>query len=243
MLGGLLVRRLFVAGILVVAAQCAMPAAEAQTAARGRYFPLDQNTPPGMAAQWSAVQRDFIPCMQPVRIELPGEGGEVSFFCGTDGESTTFAAPSLAAVRVGSVYRLKISGLRNFPGAEFYPTVELIDRLHPPRGRELEFAIPITFTEQEFAFAIEGRLVTKVVYLEQPDQALPVHNAVAARNRLSAPRENVLALADEAGRPMAIVRLGGRIPDGAAPEPGFYGAGAPIQFFQQPALGRETVRR
>lgn len=179
--------------------------------------------------------------MQPVRVGLPA-GGQVSFFRGPADETPASAGPAVAALRVGSVYRLKISGLRDFPGSEFYPSVELIDRLHPPRGRELEFAVPIELTEDDFAMAVEGRLVTKVVYLEQPDRALPERN-LAARNQLAAPRENALALADEAGRPMAIVRLGGRVPDPAVPEPEFYGSGAPIQFFEPPAPGRETVRR
>lgn len=233
------------AGVLAAAVFCAATwtgtVAYAQSAPGGRYFPLDQTAPPGVAAYWSTVRRDYAPVMQPVRVELP-EGGQVSFFRGTPDELATFGAPAVAALRVGSIYRLKISGLRGYPGTEFYPTVELIDRLHPPRGREIEFAVPIELTDDDFAMAVEGRLVTKVVYLEQPERALPERKQ-AARNQLAAPRENALALADEAGRPMAIVRLGGRIPDGADPEPGFYGSGAPIQFFELPARGRETVRR
>ena len=38
----------------------------------------------------------------------------------------------------------------------------------------------------------------------------------------------VLELAQRDGRPVAIVRLGGRTPDLARPEPGFYGDPAPI---------------
>ena len=237
-------RILAAAFVLMAGASAAI--AEAPSTGTGRYFPLDQTAPPGVAAFWATVGRDYVPVMQPIRVELPAGGGKVSFFCvrsfAETPEPATLAAPATAALRVGSIYRLKISGLRDYPGMEFYPTVELIDRLHPPRGRELEFAVPIPFTDVEFAFAIEGRLITKVIYLEQPERAIPIRNP-AARNQLAGPRENVLALADEAGRPMAIVRLGGRIPDAAAPEPGFYGTGAPIQFFEQAAGGRETVRR
>ena len=146
-------------------------------------------------------------------------------------------------MRVSSIYRLRISDLADFPGVELYPTVELLDRLHPPRGREIEFAIPIALTAQEIGFALQGRLVTKVIYLEQPDRAAPVRNANAARTRVADPRDNALAAADEAGRPMVIVRLGGRLPDAAAPEPGFYGTGAPVQLFQEAAQAGETADR
>ena len=143
---------------------------------------------------------------------------------------------------MGSIYRIKISDLPDFPGAELYPTVELIDRLHPPRGREIEFAIPILLTAEEIAMALEGRLVTKVIYLEQPDRAAPVRNTNAARNRVAEPRENLLAIADEAGRPMVIVRVGGRLPDAAASESGFFGFGEPVQILERPTRARVSTR-
>ena len=165
----------------------------------------------------------------------------MAFYTNPQGENTVAAAPAIVALRVGSVYRIKISDLPDFPGAELYPTIELIDRLHPPRGREVEFAIPIALTAEEIAMALEGRLVTKVIYLEQPDRAAPVRNTNAARNRLADPRENLLAVADEAGRPMVIVRIGGRQPDAAAAESGFFGFGDPVQVLERPASNGEAA--
>jgi hypothetical protein len=181
--------------------------------------------------------------MQPVRVEIAGQGGMVSFYQGPDAKEISLAAPALAGLRVGLVYRLKISDLADYPGVELFPTVELIDRLHPPRGQELEFPVPIILTAEEIDMALEGRLVTKVIYLEQPDRAIPIRNLTADRTRTLQPRENVLAMADQAGRPMVIVRLGGRIPDAAALEMGFFGSGAPIQLFDQSAPKREARRR
>ena len=238
-------RKAVLAGLLTLAA--AWPTtAWAQSTSRGRYFPLDQTTPPGVAGRWSAAQRGYTPMMQTVRVELPssegkGAGGRVAFYTNTQGEHTAVAAPAIAALRVGSIYRIKISDLPDFPGAELYPSIELIDRLHPPRGREIEFAIPILFTTEEIAMALEGRLVTKVIYLEQPDRAAPVRNSNAARNRLADPRENLLAIADEAGRPMVIVRVGGRLPDAAATESGFFGFGEPVQVLERPTSARKAA--
>ncbi|HEY2251703.1 MAG TPA: hypothetical protein VGH74_11605 [Planctomycetaceae bacterium] len=240
-------RKAILAGILALAAF--WPGAGwAQSTNKGRYFALDQSAAPGVAGKFAGVQRGFIPVMQFVKVELPnstgeGSGGQVDFYTNAQGESAAAASPAIAALRVGSVYRLKISDMPDFPGAELYPTIELIDRLHPPRGREVEFAIPITLTAEEIAMALEGRLVTKVIYLEQPDRAAPVRNTNAARNRLADPRENLLAVADEAGRPMVIVRLGGRLPDAAASESGFFGFGEPVQVLERPASAKEEAAK
>lgn len=233
------------AGILVLAALWPS-AAWSQSTNKGRYFPLNQSTPPGVAGKWSGAQRGFVPAMQFVRVELPNSAGqtgagEVAFYTSPQGENSVVAAPAVVALRVGSLYRLKISGMQDYPGVELYPTVELIDRLHPPRGREVEFAIPIVLTADEIDSALEGRLVTKVIYLEQPDRAAPVRNTNAARNRLTDPRENLLAVADEAGRPMVIVRVGGRLPDAGDLETGFFGFGDPVQVLDRPAGTREAA--
>jgi hypothetical protein len=215
-------------------------AAFAQAVSRGRYLPLDQQAAPGVAGRWAGVQRGFVPVMHPVRIEVPG-GGQVSIFHSPAGDRTDGTTSSLFALRVGSLYRARISDIPEFEGAEFYPTIELLDRLHPPRGRELEFPIPIVFTVDEITLALQGRLVTKVVYLEQPDRADPIRATDAARSHIARPRDNVLALADEAGRPMAIVRLGGRQPDAGAIDAGFFGTGAPVQLLQQAASAPTAV--
>jgi len=235
-------RTILTAGLLALLAGWTTTA-HAQSTSRGRYFPLDQSTPPGVAGQWSAIRPGFAMVMQPVRVELVGQGGQVGVYTGPDAPPALLPAPAVVALRVGSTYRLKISDMADFPGVELYPTVEMLDCLHPPRGREVEFAIPIVLTADEIASALDGRLVTKVIYLEQPDRAAPVRNTTAARNRLAHPRENVLALADEAGRPMAIIRLGGRLPDAGAPGPGFFGNCAPVLFIEQPGEIREAVQR
>jgi hypothetical protein len=183
---------------------------------------------------WAGVQRGFVPVMHPVRVELP-EGGQISYYTDIAGNHVDADSAAIVALQVGSVYRLKLNDLPGFAGAELYPTVELIDRLHPPRGRELEFPIPIAFTAEEISLALSGRLITKVIYLEQPDRAIPARGPMSSRSQFAPPRENILARADEAGRPMAIIRLGGREPDAAAVNSGFFGTGAPVQILEQAA--------
>jgi hypothetical protein len=232
-----------IAGLAAAAIGWMSATASAQSISGNRYFPLDQTAPPAMAGQWAGVQPGFVPVIQPVRIDLGEQGGQVAFYSSPDGEATILPAPAVAGLRVGSVYRVKISDLRDFPAVELYPTVELIDRLHPPRGREVEFAIPIILTAEEIAAAVDGRLVTKVIYLEQPHREVPIRSTTASRVRRVPPRENALALADEAGRPMVIVRLGGRTPDAGISEPGFFGTCAPVQFYGKQPPTVEAARR
>ena len=217
--------------------------ASAQSISGNRYFPVDQTAPPGMAGQWAGLQPGFVPVVQPVRVDLGEQEGQVSFYTGPDGEATNLPAPAVAGLWVGSVYRLKLSDLRDFPGVELYPTIELLDRLHPPRGREIEFAIPITLTAEEIAAAVEGRLVTKVIYLERLHPEIPVRSPMASRVRRVMAHEKALDLAEEAGRPLAIIHLGGRTPDAGVSEPGFFGNCAPVQFYGKQPPAVEAARR
>jgi hypothetical protein len=232
---GMVGRNLFLAAGLLAAISSAWPATTyAQTNSRGRYYPLDQTAPPGTAGKWAGVQRGFVPCLQPVRVQLP-DGGLVSYYTNPGGDHVEAEAASIVALQVGSVYRLKVSDMAGFTGAELYPTVELIDRLHPPPGREIEFPVPIVLTADEISLALEGRMITKVIYLERPDRADPVRATDAARSQFARPRDNLLALADHAGRPMVIVRIGGRAPDDGAENSGFFGTGAPVQILKEAA--------
>lgn len=192
----------------------------------GRHFPLNQNTQPGVAGEWAGIvgKADGF-YFQPIRVELPADG-QVTFF-GAGQQMVETSAPGQIGLLVGHVYRIKISQMPDFPGAELYPSVELIDRLHPPRGRAADFPIPITFSVEEIELALQGRMVTKVVYLEQPQLANPIKLDATVPVEVLRPDLNPIAAADRLGRPMAIVRLGGRVPLMHGNQ-GFFGQQAPI---------------
>ena len=205
-----------------------------------RYFPLNTPLPPpGRAGDWAARAAQGSPLrFQPVEIQLPGEG-EITWYSGGTANAVVSPAPSLAGLLLGPVYRVKLCNMPDYPGMVLYPTIELVDRLHPPAGRATEFPIIVPFTAQELELAEQGQLITKVIYLEQPNRA---SLNSAGRGQAIAPvrvgtRENPLEIADVNGRPMAIVRLGGRVPDTNRPEPGFFGSGAPVQAISRPAAG------
>ncbi len=85
--------------------------------------------------------------------------------------------------------------------------------------------------EEDLASAANGAIVTRVVYLEHPEEALPT-----AQNRHEQPYFDVsthrdpLRVAQQLGRPMAIARCGSRIPD-EFELPSFTFGGPPLQLY------------
>ena len=69
---------------------------------------------------------------------------------------------------------------------------------------------------EEIEAAVEGRMVTKVVYLEQPQLALPFELTPDTAVRTVNARLNLIEEADKAGRPLALIRNGNAsdCPDG-----------------------------
>ena len=92
---------------------------------------------------------------------------------------------------------------------DVYPTIELIDRLHPPQGKELRYPIPIEITAADLRLALTGKYVTRVIYVEDPHRAL-------ARPRPAPEQRYVDALAHEDPLHVAVCRRasGGHLADG-----------------------------
>ena len=158
--------------------------------------------------------------VQPVEIKAP-QGALISLaadgqFDGGDG------SPRLVGMFVSPVYRLKVTNIPLHPGQEVFPTVEVIDRLYAPRGKETRFPIPIDLTQEELEMALAGKFVTRVIYVEDTDTALPVAQDPDQQHWLEVRgSDDVLAEADKLGRPVAILRLGGRLPGPDGPNQEF----------------------
>jgi hypothetical protein len=121
----------------------------------------------------------------------------------------------LVGLQIGLVYRLQVADIPNGEGLELYPTIELIDRTYPPPGLALRYPIPIELTQDELDLAARGAFVTRVIYIEEPSQALPIsRKANDEQPWFEAPAgEDPLVTADRQGRPVAILRIGGRVPN------------------------------
>ena len=149
---------------------------------------------------------------QPVQIRAP-QGARIALAM-EEAYSVPQIDVALVGMLIGPVYRLQVTDVPNNPGVELFPTVEVIDRLYPPPGLALRFPIPIELTQDELEMAARGMFVTRVIYVEDPSLALPVRQAKDGEQPWMEARrgDDPLVVADSLGRPVAILRIGGRVP-------------------------------
>ncbi|MEO1497795.1 MAG: hypothetical protein AAFV43_11655 [Planctomycetota bacterium] len=146
---------------------------------------------------------------QPVELQAP-EGVSLAALSG-GGFAGGYDNRLLVGMSVGCVYGFKATGVPGYANVEVYPSVELIDRLYPPPGKALRFPVPVQLTQQDLLVAAQGGLVTRVVYVEDPKTALPVAEGDTQQWFEARPGDDPLELADELGRPIAILRIGSRL--------------------------------
>jgi hypothetical protein len=165
---------------------------------------------------------------QPVEIKAP-RGALVSLAVENQFDEVS-ASSRKAGFLIGAVYRLRVTNIRMAEGAEVFPTIEVIDRIYAPPGQQTRFPIPIELTEEDLKLALAGKFVTRVIYVEDPRQALPVREDLQSQNWFEAsPGQDPLAIADVYGRPVAILRLGARLPDNReTPDPSFFYGSPPF---------------
>jgi uncharacterized repeat protein (TIGR01451 family) len=112
------------------------------------------------------------------------------------------------------VYRLQLANLPGYPGRALYPEVEVRGSLVPRAGmRYMDWPAPLLFTPTDIEHALNGAVVTKVVYLEDPDRAFPGEAKTDSPIEFPVPSEGEAVRAATAnGRLVAVVRLGGKTP-------------------------------
>ena len=193
------------------------------------HLSYESSWPPGVIGQYQ-LRGDIrrVGYSQPVEIIAP-EGAMVSL-----AEEGAFTQPQAAPVKVGlqlaQAYRFKVSHVPLREGAEVFPTLELIDRLHPPEGGKWRFPIPVQITREEFDLALSGRYVTRVIYVENPTTALPAHIDRRSQTYFEVrPDADPLRVADQLGRPVAILRIGSRVPDAQGPSDAFLYGSPPLE--------------
>jgi len=170
------------------------------------------NMAPGVVADIARMSNPSLEGhVQPVRVITPA-GSRIGIRT-SNGYVQTSASKTSVGLTVGPVYRFKVTDIPNKPGVELYPSVEILNRLSPPAGLENEFPIQVLITLSDLEEAIEGRMVTKIVYLESPETALPHRHLPDKQPYFDVGGgEDPLRVAERLGRPMAILRVGSRIP-------------------------------
>lgn len=229
-----IVGKLLLAALLCVV--CASPGDAAQPTA-GHWL-HSSALPPGAIgrqrlARGGAVQGYY----QPVEIRAP-EGVRISPAVGSSG-SQEFVERLKVGLQIGPVYRFRVSGVKASEGARpgeevtLFPTIELVDRLHPPQGKALKFPVPVDLTAEELELAATGKFVTRVIYVEDPHTAVPIQERPERGTRWleARPGEDLLLAAKAMGRPIAILRIGGRTPISGGYDPSFeYNAPQPLIY-------------
>lgn len=193
---------------------------------------------PGAIGSWQLQRGGPLPgYFQPVEIRAP-EGARI-WLSAAGQYVEPHAATVKAGFLIGSVYRMRITNIPFNEGLELYPTIEVIDRLYPPPGQATRFPIPIELTLEDIELALDGRYVVRVIYLEDPVMALPVAQTADEQTWMDAgPGNDPLRMADELGRPVAILRMGARLPLNAADE-GLAAHAAPwIRYGTAPGIER-----
>jgi uncharacterized repeat protein (TIGR01451 family) len=142
---------------------------------------------------------------------LGGPGLRATFYQGHP-RGRSFDAPVVVGVRPGYFYRLRISNLPGHPGVSIYPTLEVRGSLKlSPKLNAIHYPAPVRLTEADIESVLAGNLICKVVYLENPDRAVPTTTPPAMPLEFNLPPgSDLLTEAHDRGRPMVIVRMGGR---------------------------------
>jgi uncharacterized repeat protein (TIGR01451 family) len=144
---------------------------------------------------------------------LAPKGVRVTAFPGSP-LSHIYDAPVVMGLRPGYAYRFELSNLPYNPGRSIYPEVELRGTLVPRAGMKyMDYPIPLTFPEADIEKVLRGAVITKVIYLEDPDRAVPAEVGRDAPVEMPDATESAaLKAALNSGRLMAIVRVGNRKP-------------------------------
>ncbi|MDO5580997.1 MAG: hypothetical protein Q4G69_07660 [Planctomycetia bacterium] len=148
---------------------------------------------------------------QPFRFNVP-DGVKVAV--AEEGRFFEGKAPFVYGLQTDSMYRLRISSIPLHNGKEIYPTIEIVNRLYSPVGKEFEFPVVVDITKEDIEYALNGALVTRVIYLERPETAIPI-DSTAPGGKYSVDINDAsdpLQVAEQYGPIMAILRMGSRIP-------------------------------
>ena len=189
--------------------------------------------PPGVVGQARLGRRGpVVNYFQPVKFAGP-QG--IKFALAQNGAFGQSQESLMAGLLIGSVYRFQITHIPGAEGVELYPTVELIDRTYPPENLATLYPIPIVLDESDLEAAMAGRMVTRVVYLEDPQTAFALPGTPTSSHVMDVSYyQDPLKEADRLGRPVAIVRMGSVSPP-TAPDllpPFFFGYPTWAPIFQ-----------
>ncbi len=121
----------------------------------------------------------------------------------------------LTGLKVGSTTIVQFPEPQGRTGRNIYASIEIYGHLHRPSDVDpLRFPLRVTLSDDDIESVLDqGRMITRVIYLEDPRQAIPY---LSMPDRLPTtelgPGEDPFRIARALGRIMAVVRIGTREP-------------------------------
>jgi hypothetical protein len=220
---------------LLLALAVILLAASAASAQAPWHYQNKADMPPGVIGMRQLERGGPLPgYFQPV--EVTGPKGSLVSVASEGGFADAQGDKILAGMLIGQVYRLKVSNIELHEGEEVFPTIEVIDRLYPPPGQAFRFPIPVELTRDEVEMALDGRYVLRVIYVEDQRSALPVRDVPGKQRYFDiGVGEDAMETADRLGRPVAILRMGSRVPVETETDGRFLYHSPPVQLFEKPA--------
>lgn len=149
-------------------------------------------------------------------VKLIGpEGVSVTFYQGL-APARRFEVPVTVGLRPGYIYRLKVTGFPSRPGLELHPTLEVRGTLRLPSDLGASrHPAPVILSELDAEQLLDGSLITKVIYLEDPTHAVPEAGRKDQPFETELPPDrDILNESRNYGRPVLVFRAGNRdVPD------------------------------
>lgn len=143
-----------------------------------------------------------------VKVVAP-EGARATFYPGGD-VKRTLNTPTPIALRPGYRYHFRLDNLPDMIGVSLFPSIEIRGSLNPPRGFDIsKYPVPIVLNENDLVRIRQGALVTKVLYLEDPNQAIPEQSDPNLPLEINSPNElEAIQEGRDRGRIMVVFRVG-----------------------------------
>jgi uncharacterized repeat protein (TIGR01451 family) len=159
-----------------------------------------------------------------------------------DPSDRRYDAGSVFGFRPGYAYRLKITNLPAGLGAtELGASLEVYGSIVPrPNMKYMEFPAALHVSRGDVTRAVAGGTVTKVIYLENPEKAIPQEELPNLPLEVAADSErDALETAGHNGRIVAILRIGDLVP--AADELAKFYQDGTVLLPGEHALGRPSA--
>jgi len=172
--------------------------------------------PPGPSAM--QVPFGLLPNPQPMRlpplmyVRLAGpKGAKITVFRGGPA-GQKLDLPAIVGLRPGYRYPMILTDIPGLPAVAFFPTIEVRGSLmlgYPMKNSE--YPATIKFSLDDLAAVEQGTMLTRMVVLERPDQAIPRDTTADNPIELSvAPQVNLWQEASDRGKPLVVVYMGQR---------------------------------